>query len=163
MARRLCRNHRGLALSTAGLVGPIIELPARARLNRVGLPGAAKSVSFLFAVARREAGRQQALAFVSSAIEQMDEDLRDVFLLCDVEESSIEAAEAVGIPVGTVKSRLRRARESATNARRNARSDEPRARVRSAPGAVSRRAPTAERRPPRPRAMFSLLARAPIA
>ncbi len=100
--------------------------------------------SFLFAVARREAGhlrrshrrrgevgqeaildkstgalrpddlagRKQALAFVSSVLEQMDEDLRMVFLLCEVEElSSVEASEALGIPMGTVKSRLRRARE----------------------------------------------------
>jgi RNA polymerase sigma-70 factor (ECF subfamily) len=58
------------------------------------------------------AGRQQALNFVSAVLEQMEEDLRTVFVLCEVEGlSSGEVAEALSIPVGTVKSRLRRARE----------------------------------------------------
>ncbi|MEY4550422.1 MAG: hypothetical protein RL685_6617 [Pseudomonadota bacterium] len=58
------------------------------------------------------AGRQQALSFVSGVLEQMEEELRTVFVLCEVEElSSAEVAEALGLPLGTVKSRLRRARE----------------------------------------------------
>jgi RNA polymerase sigma-70 factor (ECF subfamily) len=118
-----------------------VFLTAARRLSDIK-PGAERS--FLFAVARREAGhlkrshrrrgevgqeaildkstgamrpdelagRQQALVFVSSVLEQMDGDLRMVFLLCDVEEmTSLQAAEALDIPVGTVKSRLRRARE----------------------------------------------------
>lgn len=118
-----------------------VFLTASRKLSEIR-PGAERS--FLFAVARREAGhlrrshrrrgevgqeaildkstgalrpdelanRQQALAFVSSVLEEMEEELRMVFLLCDVEEmSSNEVSLALGIPVGTVKSRLRRARE----------------------------------------------------
>jgi RNA polymerase sigma-70 factor (ECF subfamily) len=70
-------------------------------------------------------GRRQALAQVSSVIEQMDDELRAVFLLCEVEElSSSEAAEALDIPVGTVKSRLRRAREAFATKTRNLRAGE---------------------------------------
>ena len=67
-------------------------------------------------------GRRQALAQVRAALDQMDEELRAVFLLCDVEElSSGEVAEALDIPVGTVKSRLRRAREAFAFKTRNLR------------------------------------------
>jgi RNA polymerase sigma-70 factor (ECF subfamily) len=58
------------------------------------------------------ARRQQALRFVSAVLEQMEEELRTVFVSCEVEGlSSAEVAEALDIPIGTVMSRLRRARE----------------------------------------------------
>jgi RNA polymerase sigma-70 factor (ECF subfamily) len=45
-------------------------------------------------------------------LSKMDDDLRAVFVLFEVEElSTTEIAEAVGIPRGTVASRLRRARQ----------------------------------------------------
>jgi RNA polymerase sigma-70 factor (ECF subfamily) len=42
----------------------------------------------------------------------MPDDLQAVFVLCEIEElAAPEAAELLAIPVGTVASRLRRARE----------------------------------------------------
>ena len=58
------------------------------------------------------AGRRQALSYVCTVLDAMDEPLRSVFSLFEVEEMSCqEIASALGIPVGTVKSRLQRARE----------------------------------------------------
>ncbi len=49
---------------------------------------------------------------VARALQQLPEPFRQVVLLCDVEGLSYaEAAEALGIPLGTVRSRLSRARE----------------------------------------------------
>ncbi len=54
------------------------------------------------------------IAELQRAIEQLSVPLREVLLLCDVEELSYrEAADTLGIPVGTVMSRLSRARQSA--------------------------------------------------
>jgi RNA polymerase sigma-70 factor (ECF subfamily) len=50
---------------------------------------------------------------IDNAIEQMDEHHRVPFVMREVEDLSYEEiAEAIGIPVGTVKSRLNRARSS---------------------------------------------------
>jgi RNA polymerase sigma-70 factor (ECF subfamily) len=50
---------------------------------------------------------------VQEALERLPVPFREVILLCDMEEMSYqEIAEAVGIPVGTVMSRLSRARKA---------------------------------------------------
>ncbi len=49
---------------------------------------------------------------VARALEKLPEPFREVVILCDIEGLSYaEAAEALGIPIGTVRSRLARARE----------------------------------------------------
>jgi RNA polymerase sigma-70 factor (ECF subfamily) len=58
------------------------------------------------------AGRAEGRAFIAAALDAMDDELRAVFVLFELEEmSAAEIAELLGIPVGTAKSRLRRARE----------------------------------------------------
>ena len=55
-------------------------------------------------------GRDE-LEQVWQVLEGLSPDLREVLVLCDVEQrTDPEAAELIGIPVGTAKSRLRRAR-----------------------------------------------------
>jgi RNA polymerase sigma-70 factor (ECF subfamily) len=50
---------------------------------------------------------------LQSALESLPVQFREVIVLCDVEEMSYqEIAEIVGIPIGTVMSRLSRARKS---------------------------------------------------
>jgi RNA polymerase sigma-70 factor (ECF subfamily) len=58
------------------------------------------------------AGRQRA-AFIGRIIAAMDDELRAVFVLCQIEELTVaEAAALQRIPVGTAASRLRRARKN---------------------------------------------------
>lgn len=48
---------------------------------------------------------------VHEAVDQLPRDAREVLVLCDLEErTEVEVAALLGIPVGTVKSRRRRAR-----------------------------------------------------
>jgi len=60
-----------------------------------------------------EIERRQALAFLDRLLSAMDDDQREVFVLCEIEElTAPQVASIVGAPVGTVASRLRRARQS---------------------------------------------------
>jgi len=57
--------------------------------------------------------RQEEIAAVRAVIQRMPHTLREVLVLADVEErSQPEVAELLGLPLGTVKSRLRRARHT---------------------------------------------------
>lgn len=58
------------------------------------------------------AGKREALAFVDTIIQEMPDDLRIAFVLFEIEElSGQQVAALLEIPIGTAKSRLRRARE----------------------------------------------------
>lgn len=58
-----------------------------------------------------EAARQQLRLILERAIAELPENFRTVFVLHEIEDASVEeAAEALGIPTGTVKTRLMRAR-----------------------------------------------------
>lgn len=58
-----------------------------------------------------ELERRQALGFLDRVLAGLTDELREVFVLCEIEElSAPDVAVIVGIPVGTVASRLRRAR-----------------------------------------------------
>ena len=57
------------------------------------------------------ASRNQALSYVAEVLDDMEDSLRCVFVLYEVEElSCAQIAETLGLPLGTAKSRLRRAR-----------------------------------------------------
>jgi RNA polymerase sigma-70 factor, ECF subfamily len=57
--------------------------------------------------------RRQALAFLDAVLQALDDDQREVFVLCEIEElTALQAAAILAIPIGTVASRLRRARRA---------------------------------------------------
>ena len=63
----------------------------------------------------RELERRDARAMLDMALDSLTPELREVFVLFELEElTGAEVAEVVGIPSGTVASRLRRAREEVT-------------------------------------------------
>jgi len=64
--------------------------------------------------------QRQLRAVLDEVLDRMPSELRTVFVLCEIEGLEVrQAAELVGIPVGTASSRLRRAREEfSTIARR---------------------------------------------
>jgi RNA polymerase sigma-70 factor, ECF subfamily len=57
--------------------------------------------------------QHQMRALLDEALLHLDEELRHIFVLCDLEEMPMrEVADVLGVPSGTVASRLRRAREA---------------------------------------------------
>jgi RNA polymerase sigma-70 factor, ECF subfamily len=61
--------------------------------------------------------QKRAVAILDTMLDNLSSDLREVFVLCTLEElTAPEVAELLDIPVGTVASRLRRAREAMTSA-----------------------------------------------
>ena len=58
-----------------------------------------------------ELERRRALRFLDQVLRALDDEQRVVFVLCEIEElTAPQVADIVGIPVGTVASRLRRGR-----------------------------------------------------
>jgi RNA polymerase sigma-70 factor (ECF subfamily) len=62
--------------------------------------------------AERRAESDDLARTVREALDALPTELREVLVLCELEErNGVEAAELLGVPLGTVKSRLRRARD----------------------------------------------------
>ena len=60
-----------------------------------------------------ELERRRALGFLDTVLCALADDQREVFVLCEIEElSAPQVAAILAIPIGTVASRLRRAREA---------------------------------------------------
>jgi RNA polymerase sigma-70 factor, ECF subfamily len=96
----------GTALRTAGT----LRRNQRRRARWVE-PGAADCVS-PEPQPDAELERRQALAFLDEVLQRLPDELREVFVLCEIEElTAPQVAAIAGIPAGTVASRLRRARQ----------------------------------------------------
>jgi RNA polymerase sigma-70 factor, ECF subfamily len=94
VCRRVVANHRRLAWFRRWAPSPAAE-PAH--------PGWSPE---------RTTEARQAADLVWKALDRLSAEQREVLVLCELEErSGPEAAELLGVPLGTVKSRLRLARE----------------------------------------------------
>lgn len=70
--------------------------------------------------------RQQALALLDRALATLNDEMRTVFILYELEEMSMtEIADVLDAPIGTVASRLRRAREQFQKATRRLQARQP--------------------------------------
>lgn len=86
----------------------------RARIRRREVAGDAVAEPIDHALGPDDlADQQRARALLDTVLDQMDEKVRSVFVLFELEEmSTAQIAEMLELPPGTVASRLRRARES---------------------------------------------------
>jgi RNA polymerase sigma-70 factor (ECF subfamily) len=97
--RRVIANHRRRAWVRRWVPGPVRERPAH-----WGAP-------------EQTVEAKQAARRVWGILDQLSTRHREILVLCELEEmSSAEVSEMLGIPQGTVKSRLRAARTAFRNA-----------------------------------------------
>jgi RNA polymerase sigma-70 factor, ECF subfamily len=95
----------GTALRTAATIRR--DLRRRARWVEAGPADCASSDP----TPHEELERRQALQFLDQVLLRLDDELREVFVLCEIEELTAPQVSAIAeLPVGTVASRLRRAR-----------------------------------------------------
>jgi RNA polymerase sigma-70 factor (ECF subfamily) len=96
IATNVARHHvRGEKRRRAALLR-IAELPSRSP-----------------ATPHEELDRRQSVRRLAAALEELPVELREAFLLCDVEESrGVDVAAALGIPEGTLYRRLHEARKA---------------------------------------------------
>jgi RNA polymerase sigma-70 factor (ECF subfamily) len=98
------------------LLGVAVKVAAdvrRARRRRHEVPmDAARDLEPAEALAEEALDQRRALADLAAALDAMPDENREAFVLFEIEELSAPQVSAVlGIPVGTVASRVRRARE----------------------------------------------------
>lgn len=104
-------NERTFLYGTALRVAATLRrnLKRRQRVMETGSADAASPEP----TPHEELERRRALAFLDEVLQELEDPLREVFVLCEIEELSAPQVAAIAcIPVGTVASRLRRARQA---------------------------------------------------
>jgi RNA polymerase sigma-70 factor, ECF subfamily len=94
-----------------GITRRVIAARRRRAWLRRWLPGVVPDVAEPRPDPARRAEQSDVADQVWAALEQLPDHHREVLVLCDLEErADSEVAELLGVPKGTIKSRLRRAR-----------------------------------------------------
>jgi RNA polymerase sigma-70 factor (ECF subfamily) len=118
-------SERSFLYGTAIRVASTLRRSASRRRKNLGaLRNETQAVS---SMPDDEFERREALALLDEALSSLPDDLRRVFVLCEIEEiPAREVALLEDIPAGTVASRLRRARDAFAARLRDLRATEPR-------------------------------------
>jgi len=117
----IARNHLRKRWEQDRRLVPLIETPDGYELPRIGENGNGVKIHrdgngnavghYSMATSRDEIAAIETTSRVRQAIDTLPENYREVVVLCELQELSYEqAASALGCPVGTVRSRLHRAR-----------------------------------------------------
>jgi len=100
-----------------GVAFRVASAARRAERRRREVPldfmtGARREAASVTELPDEELDHKRAIALLGACLDQLPDTLRDAFLLFDVEElSALEVARILSLPVGTVASRVRRARQ----------------------------------------------------